>query len=444
LVKSHFSGLASKKSKKNMKKFLKYTAVLFLVGLTFPVWSQSTAKLTIDSCYAMARRNYPVVRQFGLISQSKEYSLDNVSKGYLPQVKIGGHATYQSDVTQPMLNENLPGSLPLFETISKDQYKIYGEIVQPVTSMFTLDNQKELVEVNAQIETKKLEVELYQLKERINQLYFGILLIDLQLEQNGIVKKDIQAGIEKTKAAIDNGTAFRSNLDLLKAEMLKANQQTIELVAGRKAYTDMLSLFIAAPVGVETEIIKPGMPSFSSGIERPELELFEQQKQVYDVGIKNINSGNLPQFSLFFQSGMGRPALNMLSNNFDFFYIGGLRLNWNIAGFYTSGKEKELLEFNKQKIDVQRETFLFNTNLEVKKQLNEVAKIESLIQSDLEIIELRENIKNTAQTQLSNGVITANDYVSYINAVDKARQNLMLHETQLLMVLYNNKVTTGN
>ena len=141
---------------------------------------------------------------------------------------------------------------------------------------------------------------------------------------------------------------------------------------------------------------------------------------------------------------MGRPALNMLSNQFDFFYIGGLRLNWNIASFYTSNKEKEILEFNKSNLDIQKETFLFNTNLEVRKQFNEVAKIESLINTDTEIIQLRENIKNTAQNQLTNGVITANDYVSYVNAVDKARQNLLLHETQLLMVLYNNKVTTGN
>ena len=427
-----------------MKRVFINFGILLLLGSNFQALSQKIISLNIDSCYAMATRNYPLIKQYNLINQSKEYSLDNVSKGYLPQVKIGGHATYQSDVTQPTLNENLPGTLPLFETISKDQYKVYGEIVQPITTLFTLDNQKDMVDVNAQIESKKLEVELYKLRERINQLYFGVLLIDFQLEQNSLVKKDIQAGIEKTKAAIENGMAFKSNLDLLKAEMLKAEQQKIELIAGRKSYTDMLSLFIGIPVTGETQIQKPKMPSFSSVIERPELQLFDKQKMVFDINSKNINSSNLPQFSLFFQTGMGRPALNMLSNKFDFFYIGGLRLNWNIAGFYTSNKEKELQELGKSRLDIQTETFLFNSNLEVAKQFNELAKIESLIQTDMEIIELRENIKNTAQTQLTNGVITVNDYVSYVNAVDKARQNLMLHETQLLFVLYNNKVTTGN
>jgi hypothetical protein len=141
---------------------------------------------------------------------------------------------------------------------------------------------------------------------------------------------------------------------------------------------------------------------------------------------------------------MGRPALNMLSNDFDFFYIGGLRLNWNLANFYTSKNEKKLLGFNQNNLDIQKETFLFNTSLVVKQQLNEITKIEELIKTDLEIIGLRESVKTTAQGQLANGVITTNDYLTYVNAEDQARQNLLLHQTQLLMVLYNNQTTTGN
>lgn len=406
--------------------------------------AQTYNKLSIDSCYAMAKRNYPMIKQYDLIGQSKNYSLDNVSKGYLPQVNIGGHATYQSDVTQPSLNQNLPGQLPLFETISKDQYKIYGEVVQPITELFTLSNQKDIVEVNAQIEVQKLEVELYKLRERVNQVYFGILLIDQQLEQSNLVKKDIQAGINKITAAIENGTALKSNLNLLKAEMLKAEQHETELEAGRKSYADMLSLFVGFPITDNMTIQKPALVGFTSVITRPEIEMYNRQKQVYDIQGNIVNSRNLPRFSLFFQTGMGRPALNMLSNDFDFFYIGGLRLQWNLAGFYTTNKEKELFEFNMRKLDIQKETFLFNTELTVKQQFNEVAKIESLIGTDTEIIELRENIKITAQNQLANGVITPNDYVSYVNAEDQARQNLLLHQTQLLMVLYNNKTTTGN
>jgi len=423
-----------------------YILLLLLIFASHLATAQSTAGLSIDSCYAKARRNYPMVKQFGLIENTKNYSLENVSKGYLPQVNIGGQATYQSDVTQPTLNTNLPGggTAPLFETISKDQYKIYGEVVQPITDLFTLSNQKDLVEKNAEIEIQKLEVELYKLHERIDQVFFGILLIDQQIAQTELMKKDIQTGIDKTKAAIENGIGLKSNLYLLQAEMLKTDQRTTELTAARKSYADVLALFIAEPVTVSTIVEKPQMPQFSSTITRPELELYDTQKQVFDIQGNIVNARNLPRFSFFVQSGMGRPALNMLSNNFDFFYMGGLRLNWSLSSFYTSRKDKEILGFNKNTMDIQKETFLFNTNLAVKQQFNEVAKIEALMHTDSEIIGLRENIKTTAQSQLSNGVISVNDYVTFVNAEDQARQNLLLHQTQLLMVLYNNKTTTGN
>lgn len=419
-----------------------WALLIIFAGLN--AFAQTNAELTIDSCYAKAKRNYPLVKQYNLIEKSKTYSLDNVSKGYLPQVNIGGQATYQSDVTQPTLNQNLPGALPIFETISKDQYKIYGEVVQPITDLFTLSNQKDLVEKNAEVETQKLEVELYKLRERIDQVFFGILMIDQQIIQTTLLKNDIQTGIDKTNAAIANGISLKSNLYLLQAEMLKADQRTTELTAARKSYADILSLFIAEPVTESTLIQKPPMPKFSSEITRPELEMYDRQKQVFDIQGNIVNARNLPRFSLFVQSGMGRPALNMLSNDFNFFYIGGLRLNWSLTSFYTSRKDKEILGFNQSTMDIQKETFLFNTGLAVKQQFNEVAKIEALIYTDSEIIRLRESIKNTAQSQLANGVISATDYVSFVNAEDQARQNLLLHQTQLLMVLYNNQTTTGN
>jgi outer membrane protein TolC len=418
--------------------------MFLLIFFTAHIQAQTVQPLSIDSCYAKARRNYPLIKQFGLIEKSKSYSLENVSKGYLPQVNVGGHATYQSDVTQPTLNENLPGNIPLFETISKDQYKVYGEIVQPVTDLFTLKNQKELVVVNAGVEAQKIEVELYRLRERIDQVYFGMLLIEKQLEQIEIIKKNIQTGINRTNAAIENGVGLKINLNLLKAEMLKTEQRAIELKAGRKSYADVLGLFIGVEVTENTTLQVPVTLKISSVISRPEIELYNLQKQVFNVQGNIINARNLPRFSLFVQSGLGRPALNMLSNDFDFFYIGGLRLNWSLTSFYTSRNEKKILGFNRNSMDIQKETFLFNTNLAVQQQFNDVAKIESLIRADNEIIELRESIKITAQNQLENGVITANDYVSYVNAEDQARQNLLLHQVQLLMVLYNNKTTTGN
>lgn len=416
------------------------TLVCILLFISELCIAQSGGSLGVDSCYAMAQRNYPLVKQYALIEKSKEYSLDNASKGTLPQFNIAGQATYQSAVTK------VPIDIPNVRIIdiSKDQYKLYGEVSQPITDLFTVKDQKLVIASNAAVEGQKIEVELFKLKERINQLFFGVLLLDAQVQQNELLKKDILTGIDKTTGAIANGIALRSSADILKAELLKANQKTVELKATRKGYTDMLSLFINQPVDETVVFEKPSTLTLASDINRPELKLYDLQKTIFDAQDKLITAKNLPRFSLFFQGGMGRPALNMLSNDLTGYYIGGLRLNWNLSGFYTAEKEREILVINKNQLDVQRQTFIFNTNLTMKQQTSEVVKLQELIQTDSDIIDLRERIKNTAKGQLEFGTATTNDYLTYINAEDLARQNRVLHEVQLLMAQYNYQTTTGN
>ncbi len=422
----------------------KQSAVCWLIGLmlfsTHWAMAQQNNLLSLDTCLAMAKRNFPLIKQYGMIEKSKEYSIDNANKGYLPQFNIAGQATYQSAVTQ------IPISLPNMDipTISKDQYRLYGEVSQPITDLFVMKDHKNLIEANAQSETQKVEVELYKLRERINQLYFGILLIDEQLQQTTLLKKDIQSGIDKTNVAIQNEISTKNSLNNLKAELLKANQRTIELKATRKGYAEMLSHFIGSPIDENTILVKPAPQLVSNSINRPELKLYDLQKKTFDLQSKLITAKNLPRFSLFFQGGLGRPALNMLSNDVQGYYIGGLRLNWNLTGFYTYNKEKKILSVNQSFIDIQRETFLFNTNLNLRQQNSEIAKVQELIETDRDIISLRESVKNTTKIQLENGTATTNDYLISINAEDQARQNLILHEIQLLMAQYNYQTTSGN
>lgn len=417
-----------------------YRLIGLLLFSSHLVHAQQPSSLSIDSCYSMAKRNYPLVKQYALIEKSAAYSISNASKGYLPQLNIAGQATYQSEVTQ------LPISLPniTVPALSKDQYKLYGEISQPITDLFTVKHQQELVKATAGAEEQKVEVELYKLKGRVNELFFGILMLDAQIEQTELLKKDIRTGIDRTTAAIAGGIAIKSSADLLKAELLKANQRTIELKANRKGYADMLSLFINQPVADNTVLEKPAVQIGSASINRPELKMYDLQKKMVDVQTKLVSTKNIPRFNAFFQGGIGRPALNMLSNDLSSYYITGLRLNWNLTNFYTSGKEKQILTLNQHSVELQREAFLFNTNLSLKQQSAEVTKLQELIATDTDIIQLRENIKNTAKSQLENGTATTSDYLTYLNAEDLARQTQLLHQIQLLMAQYNYQTTSGN
>lgn len=399
--------------------------------------AQSSETLHLDTCYELANANYPLTKQRELIAQTQEYSISNASKGYFPSFSIQGQQTYQSDVTKvPIPEINVP-------QLSKNQYKVYGEVVQNLYDGGNVRNQKDQHRANAQVDQQKLEVELYKLKERINQLFFGILTIDAQIIQNDLLKSDIERGIRKTEASITNGVALKSSADALHAELLKTNQRTIELQAVRAAYADMLGQFIGTPVTSSTPLERPQTLSNNFEISRPELLLYDYQRHSLDLQNKMIATRNRPKLTTFFQAGYGRPALNMLNSEADSYYIAGLRLSWNLTGFYTTKKDRALIDINRKNIDLQKETFLYNTNLILKNQHGEVNKLQRVLASDDEIIALREKIKNTASAQLENGVINSTDYLREVTAEDQARQSKILHEIQLLLSQYNLKTTSG-
>jgi outer membrane protein TolC len=415
--------------------------------------------LKIDDCYTMAKANYPLVKQYELIEKTKEFSIENAQKARLPQFGIYGQATYQSDITQlPIDFSNVPiaGMSDIkMPQLTKDQYKVYGDVSYSLTDLATIKNQKDLIKANAEIETQKIEVELYKLRERINSLFFGILLMDAQITQTELIKKDIQSGIDKTEVAIANGVSLRSAADNLKAELLKVKQRTTELQATRKGYADMLSIFIGQKIDENTAFEKPITPKSPKGDfwaqsplgdlgGRPEMQLFDLQNRAFDLQNRTITNKNLPRLSLFFQGGYGKPALNMFNDNFDLYYITGVRLSWNFSGLYTAKNERKQITINQANVQIQQETFLFNTNLALSQQNAEITKMQELIVDDNTIIQLRENVKNTTQTALENGTATTNDYLIAVNAEDQARQNRILHEIQLLLAQYNAKTTKGN
>jgi outer membrane protein TolC len=411
-----------------------------LLAIVFAGRAQTTGQLTLDDCYKLALQNYPQVKQRELIAKTADYTIENIQKGYLPQLNINGQATYQSAVTAIPIK--LPGvNIP---TLSKDQYKLYGEFDQVVYDGGAIKQQKQLQKATEAVNQQQLETDLYQLKDRINQLFFGVLLVDQQLKQNDLVIKDVQLGYDKIQALIKNGTAFRSNGDVLLAELLQNKQQSINLHASRNAYTDMLSLFIGKTVDETTILIKPQPVNPSHEINRPELQGYDQQGKNLDVQNKLLTVQTLPKLNLFLQGGVSRPGLNFLSNSFDTYYIGGIRLTWSPSVFYTIKKSRALIDINRKSLDVQKETFLFNSNLTVKQQDADMGKFQRLLASDDEIINLRTRVKNTALTQLENGVITTNDFLIKVNDENQARQNKILHEVQLLITQYNQQTTTGN
>lgn len=433
-----------------------------IIGRTFTTWSarcrsimlllsllilqkatgQAAAQLTLEQCYTLAENNYPLIRQIELLENTKNYSLENAAKGNFPQFNIAGQATYQSEVT------SIPISLPgiQIEGLSKDQYKLYAEIYQPLTEKNNVHQQKESIKANIAAEQQKVRVELHKLKDRISQLFFGMLLADAQMEQARLSASDVQANLKKINAAVSNGTATQMNADLLRAELLKIDQRIIELQANRKSAADVLEIFIQQSINDSTVFVKTSPEEINTTaffMKRPEMSLYALQKSIIDVQLQQIKNRYIPKVGLFLQGGLGRPALNMLNNDMSAYYIGGLRLNWNLSAWYTAKNDKAILQSNAQAIELQQSTFLLNTQVVAQQQYNDIVKYQNLINNDQEAIDLRQKIKQTAAAQLENGIITSLDYITYLNAEEQARQNLLLHQIQLLMAIQNLKNTKG-
>ena len=418
------------------------TGKAIIAALLIPVITDAqNAPLRLEQAYEMSTKNYPMIKQKELVKRTSELNIKNLSTGYLPQLSFSGQATYQSDVTK--VDVPIPGFK--IDPPEKDQYKIVAEANQLLFDGGVIKTQKEMQELNARVEDQKVEVELYKVKERINQIYLGVLYLDQQLKQVELIKQDVNTGIKRVEAQVNNGIAFRSNLNLLKAELLKAEQREIELRSSRKGFIETLGLFMNQSLDENIVLEKPSVNAFTTdkNISRPELKLYSDQSALLGHQDKMIRARNLPKTSLFVQGGYGRPALNLLKNEFDFFYVGGIRLNWSLGGLYTSKKDKQVVEINKRMVDIQKETFLLNTNTQLTQQRSEIDKLQKLIGSDDQIIELRVQVKDAAKAQLENGVITANDYLREINAEDQARQTLIAHQIQLLQAQINYQTISG-
>ena len=307
--------------------------------------------------------------------------------------------------------------------------------------------QKKQTTAEAEIEKEKLNVDMYALNSRVNDLYFGILLLDEQLKQNALLQDELERNYRQITAYVENGIANQADLDAVKVEQLNTKQKRVELVSSRMAYLKMLSLLVGEKLSQETVLEKPVPQDDISAvgeIRRPELSLFNAQGVGLQVQEKALNVRHLPQFGLFVQGACGNPGLNMLKNEFSPYYIAGVRLSWNFGSLYTLKNDRKVIENKRRQLDNNRDVFLFNTRLEMTQQDQAIQSLEKQMQDDDEIIRLRTNIRKSAEAKVANGTLTVTEMLRELTNESLARQSKALHEIQRLMGIYQLKYTTND
>lgn len=429
---------------------------IIYVGLwmVLPFVGRTQMPLSLEECYRQAETHSPQAGQTRLIQEATDLQIKLLNRNYVPQSRLNGQATWQSDVT------SVPIKLPNFEISPppKDQYKLTLDVTQSIWDGGVTEKQKSAALANQQVEQQRVVVDLYQIREQISNLYFGALFAERQLRNFEILQKELNAKLLKTKASVQNGVAIRSNVLSLEARILEIEQQLLETQKRRASALEGLSLLTGMTIDTNTKLVETqnvasvgmretqNIAALQSEITRPELRLFDAQKQNLAVNEQLIKAKNLPKLSAFATGGYGRPGLNFLATQFKTYFIGGVQLQIPLTHLYTNsqGFEIQQVRVNQQRIERQRESFLLATQVRLASQRQEVGRLQALVESDRKLIDIRGSIRKASESQLDNGIITASDYLTELDNEDTARQNLILHEIQLLQAQNNLRLTAGN
>ena len=419
------------------------TITLFLALVSY---APCFAQLSIEACYEKARANYPLIKQYGLIEKTKEYNLSNAAKGYLPQVTFSAQATYQSDVTEIPIDLDAIGLTGVkIPSVSQDQYKMELALSQTLWDGGAIRSERKALHTQAEVDQRDMDVNMYTINERVNQLYFGVLLADAQLEQNKVLQAELRRSCEQVSSYIKNGIAQQSDLDAIRVDLLKAKQTEAQFEHTKRAYREMLSRLIGEEIGEETRLVKPeAVRPLTKENNRPELELYQARIRNLQAQDSRITAGMMPKLGLFVTGGYGKPGLDMFEDNFKAYYLAGVRLSWNLGSLYTRKNDRRKIQTGIRSIETQRETFLFNTSLDVAQRNATIDKYIDQLKYDDEIIALRGSVKRASEAKMANGTLSGTDLTRDIHAEQSAIQDKILHEMELLQAIYNLKYVTNN
>ena len=416
----------------------KSIVVILLMFLTF----SAKAQITLEQLQEQARANYPAIRKYGLVEQSRDFTLSNVAKGNLPQVLFQGKTSYQSSVTRLPIDVGKFGID--YEGLSRDQYNTSVTISQVIYDGGKIAAEKKIARAQADVQNEQINVMMYGIRESVNRLFFSILLIDEQLLHNILLQDDLRLVQKNVEAMITGGVANQSDADLVSVELIRARQQEEMLHTFRRTYLSMLSTFIGTPIDASVKLRKPTEALFPTANNRPELSSYNAQQRLLDLQQSSLDVSLRPRVDIFLQGGVGNPGLNMFKNGWDAYYKVGATVSWNIGALYRRKNDTQLIDMERQQVNVNRETFLFNIRIQEQQLKGQIENIRSQIAHDDEIIRLRENIRRASEKRVESGIETVNEMLRDINAVSEARQQRAIHEVELLQEIHKLKTINNN
>ena len=418
-----------------------FPVILFSAPGMSPAVAQDT--ITLDFCYQQVQKTYPLIRQAGLMDKSSDLRTKNLNKNYLPAFNVNGSASWQNEVTEVVIP--LPSNLPTLQgpTIPKDQYKLTLDVSESIYDGNVTSYQKKLEKYNLNVDKKNVDASLYLLKDQVNQFYFSILLTQQNIKLLLETRKQLESKLNEVESAVKNGAMLKMNADLIRAEIIKLEQNIYELSMDRIAGIRMLSELVSFPMDENSSfkipvIILPGM-NFEN--KRIEFEIYSKQRERTNLLKNMVTTKWNPKLWAFGQFGLGRPGYNFLSSDIAPEVMLGAKLTWNPWNWNANRNEKKIYDIQGDILKNQQESFDKNIRVTTQRNVADITKLSELLIRDQELIDLRAGITKTASSQLTNGTITSSDYILRINDETQARMGLEIHKIQLVKAkisyLYN-------
>ncbi len=414
--------------------------LLFILFAIAPILAFSQETLTLEACYDLAEKNYPLARQKALLEEKVNSEIRVLEKEKLPKLDLNAQATYQSDVIE------FPLTLPNtnIEPPNKDQYRASIDANQLIYNGGNIAANTRLKTAELATQQQQVAVNLYTLKTRINQSYFSVLLF--QEQKNLLLSKmeELETRLNEVKTGVKYGAVLPASEQVLTAEQLKLEQQISQTSFDRKKALNNLASLLSQKLDTKTIFTTPEIliaPEIESN--RPELELFNLQETQLETSKEVISKSNYPKIFGFAQAGYGNPGLNMLDNSFQDFYMVGLKLNWNVFDWGKTKEKKQAIDISKEIVSTEKETFVLNNEMQLKEAESDIKKYEAMLLKDIEIIELREQVLQVSTSQLQNGVITSSEYITELNNLYEAKIDQQVHKIQLSLAKANYKVIKG-
>ena len=417
---------------------------LFL-ALSFFLGVNLFAQVTLEECITLAQDNYPLIKKYDLLNQTREVNLSDINKSWLPQINVYAQGTVQNET--PSFPESLAGIISQSGTnvsgLNEWQYKIGADINQNVWDGGSSKVQREMERAEDMERQSALDVQLYAIRERVEELYFGVLLIEEQAEQTRNMLALLQSNLDKLRVMLKNGVAMQSDVDMMEAQYLSTVQQLTHAESTSKSYRKILEIFTGKSLAGQ-ELMKPCayIPQ-DMAPDRPELRHFEAQLLVNEAREASITASVMPKIGLFAQAYYGYPGFDyfesMMNRNASFNILAGVKVSWNIGAFYTEKNDRRKLRLSSENIAVERDAFLFNTSMKTRSQLDHIDELKAVMKENDRIVELRTNVRKAAESQLDNGVIDTTDLLTKLTDEKQARLTASYHEIQLIQSIYKLK-----